>query len=90
VVGRLPGVTLDEWVDALSAELEVEPGVVDVRLLLDVARDAAHQVHRTAAPLTTFLVGYAAASRGGGAAAVAAASATAQRLAATVTPEPQD
>ena len=47
-MGRLPGVTLEEWVEALSAELDVEPDVVDVRLLLDVARDAAHQVHRTA------------------------------------------
>jgi hypothetical protein len=81
-------VTLEEWVEALSAELDVEPDVVDVRLLLDVARDAAHQVHRTAAPLTTFLVGYAAATRGGGADAVADAAATAQRLAATVTPDP--
>ena len=87
-MGRLPGVTLEEWVEALSAELDVEPDVVDVRLLLDVARDAAHQVHRTAAPLTTFLVGYAAATRGGGADAVADAAATAQRLAATVTPDP--
>jgi len=80
-------VTLEEWVQALSAELQIDPGSVDVRLLLDVSRDAAHQVHRTAAPLTTFLVGYAAAARGGGAEAVAAAAASAQRLAATVTPE---
>ena len=71
---------LDEWVAALSAELGVEL-TVDVRLLLDVARDAAHQVDRPAAPLTTFLVGYAAAGRGGGAEAVAEAAATAQRLA---------
>jgi hypothetical protein len=38
-------------------------------------------VARPAAPLTTFLVGYAAGLRGGGAGAVAAAAATAQRLA---------
>ena len=58
---------LDDWVAALAAELDVDPAAVDVRHLLDVARDAAHQVDRPAAPLTTFLVGYAAGLRGGGA-----------------------
>lgn len=71
---------LDDWMTALSTELGIDISV-DVRLLLDVARDAAHQVDRPAAPLTTFLVGYAAAQRGGGADAVAEAAATAQRLA---------
>ncbi len=46
--------------DALGLELEV-----DVDPLLDLARDAAHQVERPAAPVTTFLVGYAAGMRGG-------------------------
>ena len=41
--------------DALGLELEVE-----IDDILDLARDAAHQVERPAAPLTTFLVGYAA------------------------------
>ena len=82
---------LDDWVAALSAELGLTVDV-DVRLLLDVARDAAHQVERPAAPLTTFLVGYAAGQRaataGGGttsaadaAAAVSEAAQKAQRLA---------
>lgn len=56
--------TLTEWTaqlcDALSLDLEFEPDAI-----LDLARDAAHQVERPAAPLTTFLVGYAAAKRGG-------------------------
>jgi hypothetical protein len=65
----------------LAAALDVDPAVLDRDLLLDVARDAAHGVARPAAPLTTFLVGYAAGLRGGGAAAVADAAATAQRLA---------
>ena len=39
---------------------------VDTAVLLDLARDAAHGVARPAAPLTTFLVGYAAARAGGG------------------------
>jgi hypothetical protein len=72
---------LDDWVAALAAELDVDPAVVDVRHLLDVARDAAHHVDRPAAPLTTFLIGYAAGLRGGGADAVASAAETAQRLA---------
>ncbi len=74
--------SLDAWVQALCAELRVDVPV-DVRLLLDVARDAAHQVERPAAPLTTFIVGYAAALQGGGEGAVAAAAATATRLAST-------
>ncbi len=61
--------TLDEWVDDPGGtELGVDPAVVDRTLLLDVARDAAHGVARPAAPLTTFLVGYAAGLHGGGAA----------------------
>ena len=80
---------LDEWVAALAAELEVDPAVVDVRHLLDVARDAAHRVDRPAAPLTTFLVGYAAGLRGGGTDAVGSAADTAQRLA-TSWPAPDD
>jgi len=71
---------LDEWVAALAAELGVDVEV-DIRLLLEVARDAAHQVDRPAAPLTTFLVGYAA-GRAGGPGAVAVAAARAQALAA--------
>ena len=72
---------LEQWTEALAAELGV-PVTVDERLLLEVARDAAHSVARPAAPLTTFLVGYAAALAGGDAEAVARASAVAQRLAA--------
>jgi Domain of unknown function (DUF6457) len=71
---------LDDWVASLAAELGVEVDV-DVKLLLDVARDAAHQVERPAAPLTTFLVGYAAGLRADQPAALAEAAAAAQRLA---------
>jgi uncharacterized protein YbjT (DUF2867 family) len=39
---------------------------VDAQLLLDVARDAAHAVDRPAAPITTFLLGYAVAKAGDG------------------------
>ena len=53
---------LDSWVATLASELGVTPESVPVQTLLDVARDAAHGVTRPAAPLATFLVGYAAAS----------------------------
>ncbi|MFJ9030883.1 NTP transferase domain-containing protein [Streptomyces sp. NPDC102274] len=61
---REHGTVLDEWITAVKDELGIELDV-DTRLLLDLARDAAHGVARPAAPLTTFLVGYAAAKAGG-------------------------
>ncbi|MBM7173374.1 NTP transferase domain-containing protein, partial [Streptomyces sp. G44] len=75
---REHGHVLDEWISAVKDELGIELDV-DTGTLLDLARDAAHGVARPAAPLTTFLVGYAAAqaaARGGtadGAPAVAEA-----------------
>jgi molybdopterin-guanine dinucleotide biosynthesis protein A len=63
---------LEEWVAAVARQLGIEPHV-DVRMLLGVAREAAHNVDRPAAPLTTFLVGYAAALDGGDEAALARA-----------------
>lgn len=54
---------LDDWVAALATELRVELDV-DVRGLLDLARVAAHSVDRPAAPLTTFVVGFAAGRQG--------------------------
>ncbi|BDZ60633.1 hypothetical protein Lsed01_02320 [Demequina sediminis] len=56
--------TLEKWVAALATELDLDIADVDVQALLDVARDAAHSVVRPAAPLATFLVGYAAGRRG--------------------------
>jgi hypothetical protein len=53
---------LQEWLSALSDELDLADVEVTEELvttLLDVARDAAHEVERVAAPLTTFLVGVA-------------------------------
>jgi hypothetical protein len=73
--------SLGTWVADLAAELDVDPTVVDRDLILDVARDAAHGIARPAAPLTTFLVGYAAGLQGGGTDAVSSAAAIAQRLA---------
>jgi hypothetical protein len=58
--------SLEDWSASLAAELGIEEPI-DVTPILDLARDAAHNVERPAAPLTTFLVGYAAALRGGSA-----------------------
>ncbi|MFF2958313.1 NTP transferase domain-containing protein [Streptomyces sp. NPDC057963] len=77
------GTVLDEWITAVKNELGIELDV-DTDVLLDLARDAAHGVARPAAPLTTFLVGYAAAkasSDGDGPEAVAEAARKAAALA---------
>ncbi|MFE2555604.1 NTP transferase domain-containing protein [Streptomyces sp. NPDC059352] len=79
---REHGSVLDEWITAVKDELGIELDV-DTGVLLDLARDAAHGVARPAAPLTTFLVGYAAARAGaeGGPEAVAEAARKAAALA---------
>jgi hypothetical protein len=53
--------TLDDWVTAVVAELQLPTGV-DVREVLDLARDVAHGVERPAAPVTTWLAGMAVAA----------------------------
>jgi hypothetical protein len=58
-------VNLHDWIDELMDALDVE-GEIDEGLILDVARQAAHRVERPAAPISTYLLGYAAALAGGG------------------------
>ncbi|WP_081238044.1 NTP transferase domain-containing protein [Streptomyces viridosporus] len=77
---REHGHVLDEWISAVKDELGIDLDV-DTGVLLDLARDAAHNVARPAAPLTTFLVGYAAARAGGDKEAVAEAARKAEALA---------
>ena len=62
--------SLTTWADKLGDALGLEVDI-DIDAILELARDAAHQIERPAAPLTAFLVGYAAASRGGSAEDVA-------------------
>ncbi|MET0693321.1 MAG: DUF6457 domain-containing protein [Propionibacteriaceae bacterium] len=53
---------LNEWLAAVSEELGVSDVALDpdsIQILLDLARDSAHEVERVAAPLTTFLAGVA-------------------------------
>jgi len=61
--GEVSGVSVAEWLERVRAAL---PDATDLSLsadeeaaLLDLARIAAHASHRTAAPLTTFLIGIA-------------------------------
>jgi hypothetical protein len=69
---------LDEWLRTVAGELEVDDVELDddaVHTLLDLARDAAHQIDRPAAPLTCFLVGLAV-GRGASLGSAAAAATT--------------
>jgi hypothetical protein len=57
---------MQRWIDAVRAELDLPTELsLDVPAVLDLARVAAHGVLRPAAPLTTFLAGYAAGLAGG-------------------------
>jgi hypothetical protein len=51
--------TLDDWTDTLCAELGLDPGDVDQKTVLNLARVAAHTVDRPAAPLTAYCLGVA-------------------------------
>jgi Domain of unknown function (DUF6457) len=51
-------VTGDEWIEAFSARLGVEPPDADtIERLLELAGTAAHASERTAAPIACYLVG---------------------------------
>lgn len=49
-----------EWTRTLATQLGVEPSDIDIDGILGLAGRAAHGVVRPAAPLTTYVVGYAA------------------------------
>ncbi len=51
---------MDEWIEAVCLELGISCDL-DTPVILDTAREVAHQVERRATPLTTYLMGYAAA-----------------------------
>ena len=69
---------MSTWIEAVCAELNLSADP-DVDVILDVARVAAHNIERPAAPVTTFLLGLAVA----GGMDVKDASAKLQDLAAT-------
>jgi hypothetical protein len=63
---------LDDWIDEVCDALGIEEDV-DADVLLDVSRVVAHSVERRAAPVTTYLIGLAAARVGGDSEAAASA-----------------
>ena len=58
-------VNLHDWIDELCDALDLD-AEVDEALVLDLARVAAHNVVRPAAPVSTFLLGLAAGRQGAG------------------------
>jgi len=79
---------LTDWSDRLSAALGIEGVEVDIDAVLALAGTAAHAIMRPAAPVTTYLVGYAAgvaaASSGGGNAGFTSAAKTTMALAKSI------
>jgi len=67
------GAALEAWWATLTEALGLDDVPADRDAILGLAGRAAHTVVRPAAPLTTFLAGYAAGRAGGSAADVAAA-----------------
>ncbi|MCC9178443.1 MULTISPECIES: DUF6457 domain-containing protein [unclassified Arthrobacter] len=65
---------LEAWSGRLLKALELEGTPVDISAVLDLAAAAAHNVVRPAAPLTTFIAGYAAGLAAGSGQATDAAS----------------
>ncbi len=51
--------TLDEWTAAACTELGLDRDLADVKTVLDLARDVAHDVARPAAPVGAFVLGLA-------------------------------
>lgn len=50
---------MDDFVEAACAELELDGEVIPTGVLLDLARDVAHQVLRPGAPVSAYLLGLA-------------------------------
>ena len=63
---------MDEWIKEVCAALDITQEV-DEDVLLKVSREVAHNVERRAAPVTTYLIGLAAARHGGDPEAAASA-----------------
>ncbi|MDG4763113.1 DUF6457 domain-containing protein [Solwaraspora sp. WMMD406] len=51
--------TMDQWLAVATAELGLDPDDVPVPVVLDLARDVAHNVLRPGAPVTAYLLGVA-------------------------------
>lgn len=71
---------LHDWIDELCDALDIE-AEIDEALILDLAREAAHNVTRPAAPISTYLLGFAAGASGADPEAVEALAGRATALA---------
>ncbi len=71
---------LHDWIDEVCDILDLDTEV-DEGLILDLARVAAHQVQRTAAPVSAYLLGFAAGSTDADPVALERMAAQIQRLA---------
>lgn len=74
------GVNIHDWIDELCDVLDIETEV-DEGLVLDLARTAAHDVTKVAAPITTYLLGFAAGAQSAGPPEIEGLAARAQVLA---------
>lgn len=80
ICGKCGPVNIHDWIDELSDVLDVDTEV-DEGLVLDLARVSAHNVERKSAPITAYLLGFAAGSRAADAEEIESLAASAQRLA---------
>lgn len=71
---------LHDWIDEVSDVLDLDTEL-DEGLILDLARTAAHNVARPAAPVTTYLLGFAAGAADADPETIEALAAKVQRLA---------
>lgn len=67
-------IPMNDWLNDVAAKLGIDP-TIDIDAVLDLARDVAHNSERKNAPLTSYLLGYAAAKQNLDAAQIAAAAA---------------
>ena len=74
-------VNLHDWIDELSDVLELEDVEVDEGLLADLTKTAATNVEKLAAPVTAYLLGFAAAAQDADPDGVERLAARAQKLA---------
>jgi hypothetical protein len=73
-------VNLHDWIDELCDVLDID-AEIDEGLVLDLSRTAAHSVQKVAAPITAYLLGYAAGKGGADPEEVERLAARAQALA---------
>jgi Domain of unknown function (DUF6457) len=80
VIGQIGLVNLHDWIDELCDALDLDTEV-DEALILDLAKVVANNVERPAAPVSAYLLGFAAGSQDADAEGTERLAAKAQRLA---------